>query len=469
MRHASAIFVASVCLVMTGAQAAVDQRVEWQYETDFGTRRFVSVGDGQWMHYFANGNSFPHVEIERTDDYVALRNSENGNVQRLFSDRGTLQKAGAGNFGRFAVGQWVPSTAPDTSLYEVTVVYFVPRDRTPVPGYEQKIRAVVDLTSEMFTEALKASGAETQGPQFAQDQSGELKVVLVRGPKDARAYSGLPGQESPDHARLVAEAVETELGDTRRYAALIFSETYETGPAGKLFPGVTNVTLARPPFGGRVVVTSWMLQDEFCGASPQELRQLFFDRTPISGRSTFGVNAPNAARGEFMEEAYGAIVHEMGHLFGCWHHRSAATNIMGGGFRDIRWNVGLKRNSRAQARFSRENAWLLMTSRFLNPLVNRTDNTKPELDVQTTNSREAIAATLNVRDDKGLAFACVVDESAADGLIMLDAQRLSGAEQQLTFRIAKRDLKSQQSRLMFVAVDTGGNFRRVSRSPAAAN
>ena len=137
---------------------------------------------------------------------------------------------------------------------------------------------------------------------------------------------------------------------------------------------------------------------------------------------------------------------------------------MGGGFRDIRWNVGLQRNPRKQAEFSRENTWLLMTSRFLNPQVDRTDNMQPEMESTLSVNRDKILVSMDIRDDKGLAFACVVDESAEDGLIMLDAQQLTKAEEKVHFRISKRELKSEASTLMLVAVDTGGNFRKISKS-----
>ena len=442
---------------------ADESRVEWVYPTQFGERRFVDVGDGQWLLLFPNGNRAACVELERTADYIAVRNLDTTNVHRLFTDRGTVQKKGVGNFGKFADGKWISPTAPASSDYLVRLVYFVPKDRQPIPGFEQRIQAVTELSLETFTNALRTTGAATNGPEFARDDEGNLKVQLVLGEKNARAYSGLPQKESPTHAKFVAEAVEEQLGDTRRYAVVIFSETYETGPAAKVFPGVVNVAVAKPPLGGRVVVTAWMLRDEFCAGSPEALRHQFFDSTPVVGRSTYGINAANAPKGELMEEAYGAIVHELGHLFGCWHHRTNPTNIMGGGFRDIRWNVGVKRNPRGQAGFSKENSWLLMTSRFLNPDVDRTDNVQPTLDAQLSTSRDNILIRMNVHDDKGLAFACVVDESDKGGLIMLDARKLTGATEQIQFRVPRRDLNNPESKLMLVAVDTGGNFRKLSK------
>ncbi|MEZ6039898.1 MAG: hypothetical protein R3C20_05290 [Planctomycetaceae bacterium] len=457
-------FLGAVVLLLASPGRAADDRVEWVFQTQFGERQFVNAGDGQWILFFPNGSRTACVEVERTDEFVAVRNLETNNVHRLFADRGTVQKNSRGNFSKFADGQWIAPTAPDSSEYKVRLVYFVPKDREPIPGYEQRIQATMELALELFTNALRAAGAATDGPAFERDANGRLTVRLIRGEKNARDYSELPRKDSPNHAKFVAEAVEARMGDTRRYAVVIFSETWETGPSQKVFPGVTNVAVAKPPLGGRVVVTAWMLQDEFCAGSPDALRQQFFDRTPVVGRSTYGVATPNAAKGEFMEEAYGAIVHELGHLFGCWHHRSRETNIMGGGFRDIRWNVGLQRNPRKQAEFSRENTWLLMTSRFLNPQVDRTDNMQPEMESTLSVNRDKILVSMDIRDDKGLAFACVVDESAEDGLIMLDAQQLTKAEEKVHFRISKRELKSEASTLMLVAVDTGGNFRKISKS-----
>lgn len=453
----------------SNVSAAEEQRVVWAYQTEFGERRFELDESGEWAQVFANGNRFACEEVARTEQHIEIRNLKNKNVFRLLADRGTQLKAGTGPFRKFATGNWVAVPSTPTDDYQIKLAYFVPRDRTPSPGYEPKIRATMELALEMFIKALKAGGAETEGPRFERNESGEIIIRLIRGAQNARHYSGLPQEKSPTHAKFVAEAVEGEMGDTHDYAVVIFSETYETGPSPKVFPGVTNVALARPPRGGRVVVTAWMLQDEFCAASEQALRHQFFDATPVPGRGAYGVKAASAAKGEFMEEAYGAIVHELGHLFGCWHHRTADTNIMGGGFRDIRWNAGVKRNPRAQAGFSRENIWLMMTSRFLNDRVDRTDNIKPSIDVQMRNSRDSIVATIKASDNKGLAFAAVVDDSADDGLLMLKARKLEGTNQEFRVSLRKRDIKSINSKLMFVAIDTGGNFRRVTKPLSIAS
>ncbi|MBI1311608.1 hypothetical protein GC176_09910 [bacterium] len=446
-------------------RAEEDSRREWHYQTPNGLRRLVFQGDGVWLHYFANGGTAKFEEVERTNEYIAIRNPENNNVQRLFADRGMMQLKGKGNFGKFADGKWVESTdQPATDDYRLRLVYFVPADRQPVNDYEARIRSVMTLVTGMFTDALKAQGQAVAGPEFETNADGQFVVHLVRGEKNARSYSGLPQEKSPDHARLVAEAVEQELGSTKDYAAVIFMETYELGPATNLFPGVMNVTVARPPRGGHAVVSAWILQDEFCSTDPQRLRQMFFDETPIQGRRSYGDQRPNSPRSELMEEGYGAALHELGHLFGLLHHRTAPTNIMGGGFRDIRWNVGLRRNSRQQAGFSRENAWFLMTSRFLNPEVDRSDSVRPSATMNVSFQVRTAVATIDAEDDRGLAFACLVDVSANDGLLMIAARQLTGKKQKVEFRLSASDFKSRESQLLLIVVDTGGNHKQVKQN-----
>jgi len=455
-------------LVVAGtAFADEDTRKEWHYQSPNGLRRVVDQGDGKWLLHFPNGTTTDFEELERTKEYIQLRNLKNKNVQRLFADRGMSQKGGKGLFRKFADGKWVtpapnPSAGSAKSDYRIKLAYFVPTDRTPLPDYAQRIQAVMQLVAEIFTADLRSKGYETEGPQF-ETKNGQMVVHLIKGDKTAREYNGLPVEKAPQHPGLVAEAVHAQLGPQKSCAVVIFAETFEIGPSRKMFPGHVANAVASPPNGGRAVCSAWMLRDEFCSADPKRLRQLFFDATPVPGRTAYDHQGPNSPRFEFMEDGIGSVLHELGHIFGPTHHQSAPSNIMGGGFRNIRWNVGLKRNSRQQAGFSKEHGWLLMTSRFLNAKVDRTDNVPPTATMQLKLQGRSVMATIEAADDKELAYISLVNVQKAKGRLLLDAKKLSGKTQTVRFRIDAREFTDRSTEILMMVVDGGGNHRQIKR------
>src|SRR5688500_11380892 len=69
---------------------------------------------------------------------------------------------------------------PSTNPYTVRLAYFVPRDREPVAGYEQRIRIVVSIVAETYLLDLRGKGYRTSGIRF-DAEAGQPLVQLVRG------------------------------------------------------------------------------------------------------------------------------------------------------------------------------------------------------------------------------------------------------------------------------------------------
>ena len=51
------------------------------------------------------------------------------------------------------------------------------------------------------------------------------------------------------------------------------------------------------------------------------------------------MRVPNSPRYEFVEDAFGAVLHELGHSLGLPHDYRNRRDIMGSGFRELRWNL----------------------------------------------------------------------------------------------------------------------------------
>ena len=227
-----------------------DTRQEWHYQTPKGLRRIVNDGNGMWSLNFPNGTTAALKEVSRTDKYIELQNVQNKNVQRLFEQEGQLQPKGVGPFRKFADGMWV-KPAPAADDYKVQLVYFVPSDRKPCRDYEKRIRMIAGLVGEIMTDDLRSKGLVTDGPQFVENENGELAVTLLNGEKSARAYNHLPTTKSPEHSKAVFAEVDRRLNtSSASNIVVIFSETYEEGPSTQVWPGHLGVALARPPKAG---------------------------------------------------------------------------------------------------------------------------------------------------------------------------------------------------------------------------
>jgi hypothetical protein len=442
-----------------------DNRREWQYQTPKGLRRIVDDGNGAWTLHFPNGTTAELKELSRTEQYVELQNVKNKNIQRLFTKEGRMQPKGVGPFRKFADGMWMkPDPAADG--YKVQLVYFVPSDRKPCRDYEKRIRLIASLLAEIFTDDLRSKGFTTDGPQFVENESGEFTVTLLTGEQTARAYNHLPTKKSLQHSKAVFAEVDRRLNTaTTSNIVVIFSETYEEGPASQVWPGHLAVALARPPKAGICMFSSWILRDEFSAGSVEELRNLFFDTRPIRGRTAIGHKGPNSPRNEFLEDGIGGLLHELAHCLGPTHDLSKPTNIMGQGFRDLRWNVGVKSNRRKKAAFSRDTAAIMMASRFLNPKVDRSDNTRPTAHMSFKKDGKNAVAVIDVADDKALSLVALVEVTKTKGRQLIELRKLSGKSETVRIKLNARNVTTgPNAQLQAILIDGGGNHRKVNGS-----
>ena len=362
----SRLYVATLCSITLASTVFGDNdrdRRIWKFETPAGTRTIVDKGQGRWVTYYPNGTSTECIELSRTPEYIEIQNKAANVVQRLYKNYGTVQKTPGEPFKRFGEGAWVEGDGPPVTKNafgsiddKIRVVYFVPQDRKPTNNYQEKIGVVLSIISEVMTTDLRSKGLKTDGPQFKQ-LAKKPAIHLLHGAQTAREYNDASQFNSIKQFMAITDEVEQHLRSVRDHIVLVFAETYEEGPADRVWPGHIARAVAHPPNGGIGVFSAWMLRDEFCATNLQAQRQGFLDPTPTLGRTAIGHRGPNSPRFEFIEDGIGGVLHELAHTFGLPHdQRNEQIDIMGAGFRNLRWNVTSSNRVADRAKFSDENA-----------------------------------------------------------------------------------------------------------------
>ena len=68
------------------------------------------------------------------------------------------------------------------------IAYFVPSDRTPIPGYVDRLDRVMTEVQEFYRKGMEAAGYGPMTFDLAREQGGKLEVHLVRGKHPMRTY-----------------------------------------------------------------------------------------------------------------------------------------------------------------------------------------------------------------------------------------------------------------------------------------
>ncbi|MEO2033106.1 MAG: hypothetical protein ABGZ35_13575 [Planctomycetaceae bacterium] len=419
-----------VVLVMCGVMLSLlqssklhggDDREVWEYTGGTGRSWFTHVADKKWVVHLGNSKTVLNIEVGRTADSITLRNPANGLWTRLHDEHGELRRSSDGPWKRWsAKGKWVPRSAlpkhaVDFDDYQVRVIYFVPSDREPIEAYEAKLRVVLAYVEELYRTSASLRRHRMDRLPFERDGD-DIRIHLVRADQPAAFFNtGWQKQDGTQLKRLADYIREHEYDPARR-TTLIFPETWEAGPAEYAWPGHIGRASLYSPEGGFAAYSAWILQDMFCATSIEKQHRLFLDRTPVPGRRSFVVQGHNAPVFEFVENGIGGVAHELGHALGLPHdNRRSANNIMGGGFRNIRFNFDPKAPRSRRVGISIDNARLLMSSRYLADDVSLDDFDPPQIEttIQRTRSGQFQFA-INLKDNSELKALVVARFDAAN-------------------------------------------------------
>ena len=439
-----------------------DGRVAWRYTDKELTVTITRVGGKEWVAERSDGKRPIYDETNRTAENVELQNRDTKLFVRLHTDRAYWRRPKDENWTLWVKGNWVaaPTKRVDSAVrndHRILLALFVPRDRKPTPNFQRKIGVVMAMVNDLYQMDLKAKGYQVSDLRF-ESKDDKPVVQVIQGDREAKFYNNAPGYNGDEQWRRLLPEIRSKVGNPQARVMVVFAETFDDGPADHLWPGVIARGAYYGTEGGLAVFSTHVLGDQFCAGTVAEQKKLFFDETPIRGRKAWG-RSMNSPRSAFAEAAIGGVAHELGHALGLPHDRRQDNqDIMGNGFRNLRWNYGAA--SARRVGFSEDNARLLMSSRYLATDLDLKDSQPPVVELtQVSRGPQGLVVNVKTTDDRGLRAIAFLDRNAGS---LIGGRKLTGKIQEFRQTLTPLNAKSVDVKLQVIVTDNGGHQRRAS-------
>jgi len=206
--------------------------------------------------------------------------------------------------------------AEDASPPLVRVAYFVPRDREPCAGYEERLDRVMTEVQRFYRDGMDAAGYGPKTFRLERDADHGLRMHLVRGAQASEVY----GRNASGAVRSEVKAALARQGiDVDRQTLVIFEVLlkWEGDRAIEVGPYVGG--------GNHLRGTAWVYDDER------------LDPRLLGSKEPGGYYHRSCSLGKFNSHYIGGVAHELGHALGLPHccqrraDRERGTALMGAG------------------------------------------------------------------------------------------------------------------------------------------
>ena len=195
-----------------GAQEPAVERKVFRYGTEARGGALIDDYANRWVEVVDSEERYLFEEIGRSDDTIELIDRPRDVGLKVHADRGELRLPNSTAWQPWEQGKWIkmselPRSTPFVpSDQKIRLMYFVPKDREPIAHFEEKIRVVMQVVAELYSD-LKAQGYPSAGLTFQTNAEGQPIVHLVRSERPAKYYSDAPARDDARHFEKIARDI----------------------------------------------------------------------------------------------------------------------------------------------------------------------------------------------------------------------------------------------------------------------
>lgn len=284
--------------------------------------------------------------------------------------------------------------APTLTALNVKPIYFVPKNRTPDPNWQEKTQTAISLIQDFYGKESESIGKGYRTFNVERDAVGKPKVYMVRGSQDDTAYqidrgylnvwnevkTSFPTQESVD---LILADTSTFDSSTQVYQGI---GSWGDDSGGSVYGGIAS---------GDAIM-------HLLATTTQSQLKVFCD--PALSAERWFVGDAIRTRGDMASIRLGGLAHELGHAFGL-EHPIDQSSLMSSGFVNFR-NAFTTCGGTGLPKLSEEESLLLNNNRAFKPSYESWDVTLPQVQIASgvslNNGTFSVPLTLSDAGGSGL-------------------------------------------------------------------